>query len=128
MKSLVEREETLREAWNLGMLSRVGEWLQHHEAFANSVMYLVTGWTSGGYGGPSMRELYVRQFALERGLVPGEMEILEAAKIALEAGCYGPLRLEHAKMLGDKLRSGDAPGEEEAARMLLLLHPEQELT
>ena len=27
----------------------------HHSAFANSVNYLVSGW-SGGYGGPSMRE------------------------------------------------------------------------
>ena len=29
--------------------------LQHRSAFANSVMYLVTGF-SGGYGGPSLRE------------------------------------------------------------------------
>src|SRR5690606_26976322 len=28
---------------------------QHRAAFANSVAYLVTGW-SGGYGGPSVRE------------------------------------------------------------------------
>jgi hypothetical protein len=29
--------------------------IAHHCAFANSVAYLVTGW-SGGYGGPSLRE------------------------------------------------------------------------
>lgn len=85
---------------------------EHHGAFANSVAYLVTGW-SGGYGGPSMREHY----ACRQG-VGGKMSFDEAVAIA-EPICYGPLTLEIAMMAVEEHCYDDASGEfREAIRLL----------
>lgn len=85
---------------------------EHHGAFANSVSYLVTGF-SGGYGGPSMREHYTC-----RQEIGGKCSFGEAVAIA-ESICYGPLTLEIARMVVEEHCYDDALGEfQEAIRLL----------
>lgn len=88
---------------------------QNHCAFANSVQYLVTGW-SGGYGGPSAREHAVsyasagvnaKNMALPTGLTvlfpdgtlpaPGEWKFDQACKFAAPL-CFGQITELHFKM------------------------------
>jgi len=84
----------------------------HQAAFANSVSYLVTGF-SGGYGGPSLREHLVSWSLGEVGSVslggvamttvrptkplPGEWQFEEAVAFA------APLCFEPAEAFGEKL-------------------------
>ncbi|MFB6225565.1 MAG: hypothetical protein ABEI13_03870 [Candidatus Paceibacteria bacterium] len=65
-----------------------------HMAFANSVAYLVSGW-SGGYGGPSMRE----HLACRAKHDMVENCTIEQAMEAVDHICYGELTLDHARML-----------------------------
>ena len=85
---------------------------QHQAAFANSVSYLVTGF-SGGYGGPSLREHLVSWSLGEVGSVsvgrvamttvrptkplPGEWQFEEAVAFA------APLCFRPAEAFGEKL-------------------------
>lgn len=48
-------DEVLEKAMEWAKTNKPEASLQHKAAFANSVQYLVTGW-SGGFGGPSLRE------------------------------------------------------------------------
>lgn len=71
---------------------------QHQAAFANSVNYLVSGW-SGGYGGPSIREhsvshsLYSRQNK-EQKKAPGEWSFEDACEFCRNL-CFGPVTQIH---------------------------------
>jgi hypothetical protein len=68
---------------------------QHRAAFANSVAYLVTGW-SGGYGGPSVREHAVSHAAA--GIKPaGEWGMDEACRFA-EPLVFGELTALHRQV------------------------------
>ena len=85
---------------------------QHQAAFANSVSYLVTGF-SGGYGGPSLREHLVSWSLGEVGSVslggvamttvrptkplPGEWQFEDAVLFA------APLCFQPAEAFGEKL-------------------------
>ena len=85
---------------------------QHQAAFANSVSYLVTGF-SGGYGGPSLREHLVSWSLGEVGSVsvggvamttvrptkplPGEWQFEDAVAFAAPL-CFNP-----AEAFGEKL-------------------------
>ena len=106
----------LEKAWLLGKECHPDAPAQHHAAFANSVAYAVTR-TSGGYGGPSMREHWAsRVVASSYGSQPCSFE--QAVKL-LDECCYGELTLQHALMLDVEYCFDDAPGEEEAARKML---------
>lgn len=48
-------EEFLKKAMEWASINQPGATMQHKAAFANSVAYLCSG-SSGGYGGPSIRE------------------------------------------------------------------------
>ena len=63
---------------------------QKKAAFANSVAYLVTGW-SGGYGGPSVREHAVPRY------YPGRYSFEEAVELLLrdDGPIFGPLTEIH---------------------------------
>lgn len=108
--------ETLERAMALGREKYPKAPAQHHAAFANSVAYMVTGW-SGGYGGPSMREHWTSRLAHKAG-TPGDISFEKAVEICEEA-CYGPITMEIAQMLDWEHCFDDAPGEQEAARQML---------
>lgn len=54
-KNAMSSEEILEEALNIARIEKPSASVQKHAAFANSVLYLISG-GSGGYGGPSVRE------------------------------------------------------------------------
>lgn len=107
-----EYTNILEKAFNLGKERHPNAPAEHHGAFANSVAYLVTGF-SGGYGGPSMREHY----ACRQGI--GGQCSFDGAVTIVEPICYRPLTLEIAKMAVEEHCYDDAPGEfQEAIRFL----------
>jgi len=111
-----KQEEVLDEALNWGK-SHYPEAPSHkHCAFANSVALLVTGW-SGGFGGPSMREHYAARVALSHG-TNGTFSFEKAVKIVTDP-CYGPLTLNHARMLAEEACFDDDPQEVWQAEGLL---------
>lgn len=93
----------------------------HHEAFANSVAYAVTGW-HGWYDGPSMREHYCSRLA-NNARMPSAISFDSSVAIFDEA-CYGPLTVEIAKMLVEENCSNDDPDEYEEALLLLRINNE----
>lgn len=87
-----ERDEILEQALQEAQARWPDASSQRHAAFANSVAYLVTGW-SGGYGGPSVREhaacrMYAGQGPLDEGFWPEE----EATRLLLDPSgpIFGP--------------------------------------
>lgn len=59
-------DECLEEAHQFGIKQYPEASAYKHAAFANSVVYLITGW-SGGYGGPSLRQHAVTWMAVLQG-------------------------------------------------------------
>ena len=81
---------------------------QHHAAFANSVATILTS-TSGGYGGPSLREHYATRQAADT---------FEKAVAVAEPICYGPMTLDIARMLGEDHFDDPQGDVEEAWRLV----------
>lgn len=109
-------KQVLERALALGRERHPDTPAEHHGAFANSVAYCITGY-SGGFGGRSMREHLARRTAHARSVV-GSCDFDTAVEV-VEGICYGPLTLEHAQILENEDCFDDAPGEVEAARLLL---------
>lgn len=118
----MEHDEVLERAMKLGKEKRPEAPQHHHASFANSVATLVTGW-SGGYGGPSMREHWAGRVAESKGS-DGSFSF-EDAMTAVEEACYGPLTIDHARMMEDEHCFDDAPGEVEEAQRLLMMNQQR---
>jgi len=87
----------------------------YHAAFANSVAYIVTGW-SGGYGGPSMREHWATRVAHQRNLGSASWEHIYDV---VEDICYGPMTKDIAKMMTlESCRDDSSQDTEDAKQML----------
>ncbi len=114
-------DDILARAYRLGQERHPDAPSQHHAAFANTVAYLMTGW-SGGYGGPSMREHWAARVGTRVGTL-GSITFDQAVE-AIEAACYGPLTLEIARMLNLEHCFDDPEGEPEEALRLLRKHGE----
>lgn len=108
-------DKILDRAMAVGAELHPGAPKEHHAAFANSVAYLVTGF-SGGFGGPSMREHLAGRIGHAKGLVSNCA--FEQAVEAVKVCCYGDLTVEHANMLEEHCFD-DAPGEVAQTRSLL---------
>lgn len=76
-----------------------------HAAFANSVAYLVTG-TSGGYGGPSVRELAVGWL-----YAGGSLSFNQAVEllIAPDGLIFGPIGEIHRRVWAEDRSFDDDP-------------------
>lgn len=96
--------EVLKQAMEYALTHYPSESAQRRAAFANSVAYLVTGW-SGGYGGPSVREHLVSWWVHNPSTIkfdhwsisheptlpkPGEWKV-EEAYLVCEAFCFRSL-------------------------------------
>lgn len=98
-------EDVLERAMRLIQERKPNASIQKKAAFANSVQYLVTGW-SGGFGGPSVREhaacrLYgVRRYSFEEAV-----ELL----ISEEGPIFGPLTEIHRQCWEEEYCFDDDP-------------------
>ncbi len=101
----------LEKAYEYGQMYHPDAPAEQHAAFANSVAYAVTR-TSGGFGGPSMRQ------HLAARLTPEKLPFDEAIK-AVEDCCYGELTEEHARMIIEEHCFDDAPEDLTRAHELL---------
>jgi hypothetical protein len=83
----MEHQEALEKAMALVRQQKPNASAQKTAAFANSVAYLVTGF-SGGYGGPSVRE-----HAVSHMYLGGEYSFDEAIRMLLDDNgpVFGPL-------------------------------------
>jgi len=112
----MDYDTVLNRAYELGKKRHPKAPEQHHAAFANSVAYAVTG-SSGGFGGPSMREHWATRLA-STARKRGEIDF-DAAVELVEVACYGPLTVDIALALSREHCFDDAPGERELARQFL---------
>ena len=92
--------KTLRRAFGLGKRIHPAAPIEHHQAFANSVAFAMTGLTEG-FRGPSMRERFANGMIIERfGRFNGSTRCSfeQAAELALVC-CYGKITMAHARLL-----------------------------
>ena len=100
-------QEALERALKIARERRPDAAPQRHAAFANSVAYLLTG-TSGGYGGPSVREHAAsHQFGGQR------LDFDQAVKklIADDGPIFGPLTELHRQLWTDENCFDDDPAD-----------------
>ena len=114
----MEHDSFLQRAYDYGKARHPDAPIEHHEAFANSVSYAMTG-MSGGFGGPSMREHYAsRMIIQEFGVRSGRCTFEQAVNL-LDKYCYGSLTKDIAWMITTECCFDNAPGEEALAYSLI---------